>query len=76
VLSAFLRFAEKLDRSHCGLVHRAEFVDEGDQVQLAFYSESDCSFEEWSIAQNKRAFYDAFDRQLDIHCCLNPAHSN
>lgn len=77
VLSAFLRFAEKLDRSHCGLVSRAEFKDGGDgQVLLSFYSESDCSFEAWSISQNKRAFYHAFAKQLDSHCCLVPSHSN
>ena len=26
ILSTFLRFAEKLDRSHCGLVKKAEFI--------------------------------------------------
>lgn len=75
VLSAFLRFAEKLDRSHCGLVSKAEFVDEGDgRCLLLFYSDSDCSFEEWSIAQNKRAFSDVFERQLDIHCNVATVH--
>jgi exopolyphosphatase/guanosine-5'-triphosphate,3'-diphosphate pyrophosphatase len=71
VLSAFLRFAEKLDRSHCGLVDKVEFVKAGkDQVQLLFYSESDCSFEEWSIIQNKQAFFDAFDKQLEVKCVI------
>jgi hypothetical protein len=77
VLAAFLRFAEKLDRSHCGLVSKAEFVDEGDgRCLLSFYSDSDCSFEEWSIAQHKRDFYDVFERQLDIHCNVAATHSN
>jgi exopolyphosphatase/guanosine-5'-triphosphate,3'-diphosphate pyrophosphatase len=71
VLSTFLRFAEKLDRSHSGLVKRAEFVKENkDQVLLSFYSESDCSFEEWSVIQNKQAFYEAFKKQLDVHCTV------
>ena len=76
VLSAFLRFAEKLDRSHCGLVNRAIFEKSGkDHILLSFYSESDCSFEEWSIAQNKSAFHDAFARQLDIQYCVVPSHN-
>jgi exopolyphosphatase/guanosine-5'-triphosphate,3'-diphosphate pyrophosphatase len=71
VLSTFLRFAEKLDRSHCGLVKRAEFVKEGkDQVVLRFYSDSDCSLEEWSVIQNRQAFFDAFKKQLDAQCII------
>ena len=74
ILSTFLRFAEKLDRSHTGLVKKAEFVKVGkDQVMLSFYSDSDCSFEEWSVIQNKQAFYEAFKKQLDVHCVVtNP----
>lgn len=69
ILSTFLRFAEKLDRSHCGLVKKAEFIKENkDLVLLSFYSDSDCSFEEWSIIQNQQAFYEAFDKKLDVHC--------
>jgi exopolyphosphatase/guanosine-5'-triphosphate,3'-diphosphate pyrophosphatase len=74
VLSTFLRFAEKLDRSHTGLVKKAEFVKVNkDQARLTFYSDSDCSFEEWSVIQNKQAFYEAFKKQLDVHCVItNP----
>lgn len=71
ILSTFLRFAEKLDRSHCGLVKKAEFSNVGkDQVLLSFYSDSDCSLEEWSIIQNKQAFYEAFEKQLDVRCIV------
>ena len=71
ILSTFLRFAEKLDRSHCGLVKKAEFVKVNkDQVLLSFYSDSDCSMEEWSIIQNQQAFYEAFEKQLDAKCIL------
>jgi exopolyphosphatase/guanosine-5'-triphosphate,3'-diphosphate pyrophosphatase len=74
VLSTFLRFAEKLDRSHCALVKKAEFIlEDEDSVLLEFYSDSDCSFEEWSIIQNKQAFYEAFKKQLDVHCQVTPA---
>jgi exopolyphosphatase/guanosine-5'-triphosphate,3'-diphosphate pyrophosphatase len=74
ILSTFLRFAEKLDRSHCGLVKKAEFIKVNkDQVLLSFYSDSDCSFEEWSIIQNRQAFYEAFEKQLDVHCEVTPS---
>ncbi|MCW4030164.1 MAG: Ppx/GppA family phosphatase [Candidatus Bathyarchaeota archaeon] len=76
VLSTFLRFAEKLDRSHSGSVKKAEFILEDDKsVLLEFYSDSDCSFEEWSIIQNKQAFYEAFKKQLDVHCEVTPSAS-
>ena len=73
VLSTFLRFAEKLNRSHTGLVKKAEFVRENkDGILLSFYSDSDCSLEEWSIIQNRQAFYEAFEKQLDAKCILTP----
>jgi len=62
-----LRLAEKLDRSHCGLVKKVEFVREGkNRVVLQFYSDSDCSLEEWSIIQNQPAFYGAFEKMLSV----------
>ena len=71
ILSTFLRFAEKLDRSHCGLVKKAEFIKiNKDRVLLSFYSDSDCSLEEWSIIQNRQAFYEAFGKQLDAKCTV------
>ena len=74
ILSTFLRFAEKLDRSHSGLVKNAEFIKEDkDRILLEFYSDSDCSFEEWSVIQNKQAFYEAFGKQLDVHCEVTPS---
>jgi exopolyphosphatase/guanosine-5'-triphosphate,3'-diphosphate pyrophosphatase len=74
ILSTFLRFAEKLDRSHSGLVRKAEFIREDkDLILLEFYSDSDCSFEEWSVIQNKQAFYEAFGKQLDVHCEVTPS---
>ena len=70
-LSTFLRFAEKLDRTHSGLVNKAEFIKESkDEVLLLFYSNSDCSLEEWSIVQNRQAFYEAFEKQLDTKCIV------
>jgi len=72
-LSTFLRFAEKLDRSHCGLVKKAEFAKGNkNQVWLRFYSDTDCSLEQLSIIQNKQAFYEAFKKQLEIECIETP----
>ncbi len=74
LLSTFLRFAEKLDRSHCGLVKKAEFVKVNkDQVLLRFYSDTDCSLEEWSIIQNRQAFFEAFEKQLEAQCIETPS---
>jgi exopolyphosphatase/guanosine-5'-triphosphate,3'-diphosphate pyrophosphatase len=73
ILSTFLRLAEKLDRSHCSLIKKTEFTKTGrENVQLTFYSDTDCSLEEWSIAQNKQAFFEAFGKQLDVHCFVTP----
>jgi exopolyphosphatase/guanosine-5'-triphosphate,3'-diphosphate pyrophosphatase len=76
VLSAFLRFAEKLDRSHNGSTKKAEFSWENkDTVLLTFYSERDCSLEEWSLIQNSKAFFETFNLALKIKC-VSGASSN
>jgi hypothetical protein len=55
-------------------VRKAEFVEEkGNQVLLAFYSDSDCSLEEWSINQNSQAFHSAFGKKLEAKCIFEPA---
>ncbi len=72
VLSTFLRLAEKLDRSHTGLVKNATFTStKGGVVTLSFSSDTDCSMEKWSIMQNKRAFFEAFKKQLEVSCVEN-----
>ena len=73
ILSTFLRLAEKLDRSHSCLVKKAEFSDMNkDQVLLLFYSDTDCSLEQWSIIQNRQAFYETFGKKLDAQCIVAP----
>jgi exopolyphosphatase/guanosine-5'-triphosphate,3'-diphosphate pyrophosphatase len=70
-LSTFVRFAEKLDRNHCALVKKAEFVNANkNQVLLKIYSDTDCSLEEWSITQNRQAFYEAFKKELETQCVV------
>ncbi|MCL2134872.1 MAG: Ppx/GppA family phosphatase [Candidatus Bathyarchaeota archaeon] len=72
ILSTLLRIAEKLDRSHTGIVNKAEFTDVKDGVVTLFFScETDCSMEKWSIQQNKRAFYEVFQKQLAVSCSVN-----
>ena len=72
VLSTFLRIAEKLDRSHAGIVNKVDFAHNGDGiVTLSFTSEADCSMEKWSILQNRRAFYETFQKQLTVVCSVN-----
>jgi exopolyphosphatase/guanosine-5'-triphosphate,3'-diphosphate pyrophosphatase len=71
VLSTFLRLAEKLDRSHSCLVEKAEFIKiNKEQILLSFYSDSDCSLEQWSVIQNRQAFFEAFGKQLDAQCTV------
>ena len=55
------------------MVKKAEFSKtEKDTVLLTFYSDTDCSLEEWSIVQNRQAFFEAFKKQLDVHCVVTP----
>ena len=69
ILAVFVRLAEKLDRSHCGLIKKVEFSRvEHDRVLLSLYSDSDCTMEEWSVVQNGPAFFAAFGKKLDVHC--------
>ena len=73
ILSTFLRFAEKLDRSHCWACKEGGICQSQQRSSvLSFYSDSDCSFEEWSIIQNQQAFYEAFEKQLDVKCIVSP----
>ncbi len=76
-LAVFLRLAEKLDRSHCAIIKKAEFsIVEKDRVLLSLFSDSDCSMEEWSVVQNGPAFYGAFGKKLDAHCInLRPTNA-
>ncbi len=70
-LSAFVRLAEKLDRSHSGVVKKVEFKKSGkNKITLVLYADTDCNLEEWSILQNKQAFYESFEEDLDAHCVI------
>jgi exopolyphosphatase / guanosine-5'-triphosphate,3'-diphosphate pyrophosphatase len=69
ILAVFVRLAEKLDRSHSGIIKKAEFLSiEKDRALLALFSDSDCTMEAWSVEKNGPAFYGAFGKRLRVHC--------
>jgi exopolyphosphatase/guanosine-5'-triphosphate,3'-diphosphate pyrophosphatase len=67
VMSAFLRLAETLDRSHANLVRSAQFVrGSKNSVVLEVSTDADVSLEVWGVENNAKAFKQAFDRELSI----------
>lgn len=66
VLSALLRVAEGLDRSHQGLVrsldlHRRE---DPDRLELELYSSEECHLELWAVQQKSESFERTFGLPL------------
>jgi exopolyphosphatase/guanosine-5'-triphosphate,3'-diphosphate pyrophosphatase len=66
VLALFLRLAEALDRTHCGLVRTAVFEDDGDGVRLVLGSAADPHLEVWGAGNQARAFRKVFGRRLTL----------
>ncbi len=65
LLSALLRLAESLDRSHTGLVRQAEFVAvQKSSAVIAIHSDEDVQLEVWGIESDEKAFEKAFGRTL------------
>jgi exopolyphosphatase/guanosine-5'-triphosphate,3'-diphosphate pyrophosphatase len=68
VLSMLLRIAEKLDRSHTGLIKKAEFTGKNrTTVELAIWPESSCELEVWGVESNVKAFEKLFRRKLSLN---------
>jgi len=66
-LSAFLRLAETLDRSHAGLVSGVRFTKKDkSEVVLEVVAEVDASLEIWGLDDDQKAFHKAFDRSLRV----------
>lgn len=66
-LFVLLRLAERLERSHHGVVQRARLRKAGsDDIKLVVKAEGDCSLELMAIKKDQRAFEKAFDRQLVV----------
>ncbi|MGD0818912.1 MAG: Ppx/GppA family phosphatase, partial [Methanomassiliicoccales archaeon] len=65
LLSALLRLAESLDRSHTGLVRQAEFVIvQKATAVIAIHSDEDVQLEVWGVESDGKAFEKAFGRSL------------
>lgn len=66
-LSAFLRMAESLDRSHCGLIEHARFVTaDQDEAVLEIVANGDCQLELWGVESQAKGFRKAFGRELVV----------
>lgn len=67
-LSTLLRIAESLDRSHCGLVKKAEFTKVNpNQVTLTVWSQRSSSLEEWRIKENTDPMGNSFGRKFVVN---------
>jgi exopolyphosphatase/guanosine-5'-triphosphate,3'-diphosphate pyrophosphatase len=68
ILSMMLRIAEKLDRSHTGLIKKAEFTGKNrTTVELAIWHEGSCELEVWGVESNVKAFEKLFRRKLNLN---------
>lgn len=73
VLSMLLRIAEKLDRSHTGLIKKAEFTGKNRAtVDLVIWPEGSCELEVWGVESNLKAFEKLFRRKLNLNVITDP----
>ncbi|MDD1747524.1 MAG: Ppx/GppA family phosphatase [Methanomassiliicoccales archaeon] len=73
-LSAFLRIAEALDRSHCALIDHARFINATeDEAVLEVSAKGDCQLELWGAESQGKGFMKAFDRELRIRFKMSTA---
>jgi len=67
IMSAFLRLAETLDRSHADLVSSAQFRRKGkNALVLEVTSDADVALEVWGLENSAKAFKQAVGRELRI----------
>jgi exopolyphosphatase/guanosine-5'-triphosphate,3'-diphosphate pyrophosphatase len=67
ILSAFLRMAEYLDRSHLGHVKRAEIVaGDGGKASLLLYADEDIEVELWGLKFIQTCFLSVFGMKLKV----------
>ncbi len=72
-LSAFLRLAESLDRSHTALIRHARFVERDDEsVLLYIEARGDCHLEVWGVENEKKAFSKVFHADLRFRVAIKP----
>ena len=66
-LSMFLRIAESLDRSHCGLIEHSRFVTaDKNEATLEVAANGDCQLELWGVESQGKGFRKAFGRDLAL----------
>ncbi len=66
-LSVLLRLAERLERSHHGVIQQARLRRAaGGRIKLMVKAEGDCSLELTAVAKDQKAFAKAFDRPLVV----------
>jgi exopolyphosphatase/guanosine-5'-triphosphate,3'-diphosphate pyrophosphatase len=67
LLSAILRIAETLDRSHTGLVNHAKFLSTDVNVlSLEISSTQDCQLELWGLSNCEKAIEEIFGKKLMV----------
>jgi exopolyphosphatase/guanosine-5'-triphosphate,3'-diphosphate pyrophosphatase len=74
VLSAILRIAEGLDRSHLGLVRgiRLERLKKPDRFLLTLIASADCQMEIWGVQNNREPFERVFGAPLSVEVEQQP----
>ncbi len=73
-LSAIVRIAEGLDRSHLGLVRglKATRLSKPNRVLLTLYSDSSCELEVWGAETNADLFVEVFGRPIGFQVAVMP----
>ena len=66
VMSAFLRLAEGLDRSHGALASEVSLRKEGKKAVLELVTDDDASLEVWGLEGTGKAFRRAFGLDLEV----------
>ena len=68
ILSAILKIAESLDRSHTQSIPKARFNrNDKKGVTLTVWCEKDCELEKWGIESNQQAFKKTFGKSLKLN---------
>jgi exopolyphosphatase/guanosine-5'-triphosphate,3'-diphosphate pyrophosphatase len=66
-LYVLLRLAERLERSHHGVIQTARFRRvNADSIRLVVKAEGDCSLELMAVEKDRKAFAKAFDSRLVV----------
>lgn len=64
ILSAFLKIADGLDRSHAGVVQRLDAKLEPKGLRLQLWSEEDAELEAWAAQRNGELFSELFNKPV------------